>query len=181
MSLVIKTTDKHQNDDSSGPHRQPACVPAGMAFCSPFFGGGSMNRLRSAFLGLGLLLAVSAAQAQETRVKANIPFDFVVQNQVLPAGEYLVTSEGPTNQAIVIRSDDSKTAILSLTNSCSSSKPSDRTKLVFHRLANRYFLSQVWVEGNSSGRQVPHSKAEIEMAKNNDKSEQFVLAATLTR
>jgi hypothetical protein len=140
-----------------------------------------MNRLRSAFLGLGLLLAVSAAQAQETRVKANIPFDFVVQNQILPAGEYLVTSEGPTNQAIVIRSDDSKTAILSLTNSCSSSKPSDMSKLVFHRLANRYFLSQVWVEGNSSGWQLPHSKAEIEMAKNNDKSEQFVLAARLTR
>ena len=37
-----------------------------------------MNRLRFGFLGLGLLLAVSAAQAQETRVKANIPFDFVV-------------------------------------------------------------------------------------------------------
>ena len=140
-----------------------------------------MNRLRSAFLGLGLLLAVSAAQAQETRVKANIPFDFVVGNQILPAGEYLVASEGSTNQTIVIRSDDSKTAILSLTNSCSSSKPSDMSKLVFHRLANRYFLSQVWVEGNSSGWQLPHSKAEIEMAKNNDKSEQFVLAARLTR
>jgi hypothetical protein len=56
---------------------------SGPAFCSPFFGGGFMNRLRFGFLGLGLLLAVSAAQAQETRVKANIPFDFVVGNQVL--------------------------------------------------------------------------------------------------
>jgi hypothetical protein len=140
-----------------------------------------MNRLRSAFLGVGLLLVASGAQAQETHVKANIPFDFVAGNQILPAGEYMVASEGPTNQAIVIRSVDRKTAILSVTNSCSSSRPSDTSKLVFHRLAGRYFLSQVWVQGNTAGRQVPRSKAEIEMAKNNEKSEPFVLAATLTR
>jgi len=140
-----------------------------------------MNRLRSAFLGLGLLLAVSAAQAQETRVKASIPFDFVVGNQILPAGEYMVSSLGSTNEALVIRSDDSKTAILSLTNSCSSSKPSDTSKLVFHRLAGRYFLSQVWAEGNSGGRQLPQSRIEVQLAKNYNARDEVALAASLTR
>jgi hypothetical protein len=140
-----------------------------------------MNRLRSVLFGLGLLLVVSGAQAQETRVKAHIPFDFVVGNQTLPSGEYLMASEGSINQAIVIRSADRKTAMLSLTNSCSSYKPSETSKLVFHRVAGRYFLSQVWVEGKSAGRQLPRSKAEIEMAKNGNAPEEFVLAANLTR
>ena len=140
-----------------------------------------MNRLRSAFLGLGLLLAVSAAQAQETRVKASIPFDFVVGNQILPAGEYMVSSLGSTNEALVIRSDDSKPAILSLTNSCTSSKPSDTSKLVFHHLAGRYFLSQVWAAGNSGGRQLPTSRIEVQLAKNNNARDEVALAASLTR
>jgi hypothetical protein len=180
-SLVIKTTDKTRTTNAADFIASQEIPRQAEPSPSPFFGGGFMNRLRSAFLGLGLLLVASGAQAQETYVKANIPFDFVVGNQILAAGEYMVASEGATNQAIVIRSNDSKTAILSLTNSCTSSRPSENSKLVFHRLAGRYFLSQVWVEGNTSGRQVLRSKAEIEMAKNNVKPEDFVLAAVLTR
>jgi len=53
-----------------------------------------MKYMRSVLCGLGLLLAAAATPAQEARVKAQIPFDFVVGNQVLPAGEYLVVPEG---------------------------------------------------------------------------------------
>jgi len=146
-----------------------------------FLGGGFMKRLRFAFFGLALLLAVSAAQAQETRVKASIPFDFVVGNQVLPSGDYMVVSQGSGNEAILIRSDDNKAVSLSLTYACSSFNPSDKTKLVFHSLAGQYFLSQIWAQGNTSGRELPRSKVEIHLAKNNIPSEQFVLAANLVR
>jgi hypothetical protein len=93
----------------------------------------------------------------------------------------MVSSLGSTNEALVIRSDDSKTAILSLTNSCSSSKPSDTSKLVFHHLAGRYFLSQVWAAGNSGGRQLPTSRIEVQLAKNNNARDEVALAASLTR
>jgi hypothetical protein len=139
-----------------------------------------MNRLRFGFLSLGLLLAVSAAQAQEMRVKANIPFDFAVGKQILPAGEYTLVTEGSSSDAVVIRSDDSKSAILSLTHACSSSRRSDKTKLVFHTLAGRYFLSEIWTEGNERGRQLPKSKMEVQLAKNGDLSGEFVLAANMT-
>jgi hypothetical protein len=138
-----------------------------------------MNRLRSAFFGLGLLLVASAVQAQDNGVKADIPFDFVVGNQMLPAGEYTIVNQGHVNQAILIRSDEGKTAILSLTQSCSSLNPSAKTKLVFHTMAGRYFLYQIWTQGNSSGRQLPKSKAEVELAKNTDTTGEFVLAARL--
>lgn len=140
-----------------------------------------MNRLRSAFLALGLLLAVSAAQAQETAVKADIPFNFVVGNQTLPAGEYTVLNQGAVGQAVLIRSYAGKTALFASTQPCSSSGPSAKTKLVFHTSAGRYFLYQIWTEGNSSGRQIPKSRAEVELAKNGDATGEFILAANIVR
>ena len=111
-----------------------------------------MNRLRFGFLGLGLLLAVSAAQAQETRVKASIPFDFVVGNQVLPSGDYMVVSQGSANEAILIRSDDNKAVSLSLTYACSSFNPSDKTKLVFHSVKNGRRVWFSWWRNGTAGR-----------------------------
>jgi hypothetical protein len=144
------------------------------------FGGGFMKLTRSAFLGLGLLLAVSAAQAQELRVKANIPFDFVVADRVMPAGEYIVTPGG-ASPAITISSGDGTVAALALTFACASSGPATNTKLVFHAVAGRYFLSQVWTEGYSQGRELQRSKNEIQLAKNGDSPKELVLAANLTR
>jgi len=137
-----------------------------------------MKLMRSAFLGLGLLLAVSAAQAQEPRVKANIPFDFVVGDRVMPAGEYTVAPAGSLGQAITISSGDRSS--IALTSACASSSPSQSTKLVFHALAGRYFLSQVWVEGYSQGRQLRMSKSEVQLAKNSDAAKDLVLAANIT-
>src|SRR5262249_7784564 len=127
--------------------------------------GGSMLRLRSALLGLGMLLAVSATQAQEARVKANIPFDFVVGNKVLPAGEYIVSPEGGTNQAIVIRAEEGDSFALATTHACSASSASSSTKLVFQLMGGQYFLSQIWTAGYDQGRQLPKSRTELQMAK----------------
>lgn len=139
-----------------------------------------MNRLRSAFFALGLLVAASAAQAQ-TNVKADIPFDFVVGEHSLPAGEYTLVAQSPENQAVYIRSDNGKAAMVTLTQGCSSASPSDKTKLVFHRVGGQYFLSQIWTQGNSSGRELRKSKNEIRMAKNAEKSSDLIVAANLTR
>jgi len=138
-----------------------------------------MKFMRSAFLGLGLLLAVSAAQAQEARVKANIPFDFVVGDRVMPAGEYIVAPAGSLGQAITI-SSTSGSSDIALTSACASSGLSKNTKLVFHALAGRYFLSQVWVEGYAQGRQFRTSKLEVRLAKNSDAAKDFVIAANIT-
>jgi len=140
-----------------------------------------MNRIRTALFGLGLFFAISGVQAQENGIKANVPFDFVVGNQVLPAGEYLVTAQGSANQAILIRSTDNKSAAMTIAFSCASASPSKDTKLVFHTLGGRYFLSQVWAQGYSQGRELRKSSAEIEMAKNQRDAGEFVLAARSTR
>jgi len=140
-----------------------------------------MKCLRPAFLGLGLLLAISVADAQESSVKANIPFEFVAGNQVLPAGEYLVTPEGSAGQVLLIRSSENKVAKLATAFNCSTARPSDSTKLVFHTVGGRYYLYQIWRQGYDQGRQLPKSKIELQLAKTGDTSGEFVLAANTTR
>jgi hypothetical protein len=176
--LVIKATDKHQNDESSVSRHPEGRGWHGLLFA--VFEGGSMKCSRFTLFGLGLLLAVSAGHAQEAGVKANIPFDFVVGNQVLPAGEYLVTPASSSRQVILIRSSDNKAAMFATAFGCSSSRPPDQTKLVFHTMGGRYFLYQVWPQGYAQGSELPKSKIEVQLAKNGDTSGEFVLAAKAT-
>jgi hypothetical protein len=55
-----------------------------------------MKNLRSVIFVLAVLLMATAANAQQTNVKANVPFDFVVGDRAYPAGEYSLKSmQGP--------------------------------------------------------------------------------------
>ena len=50
-------------------------------------------------------------------------------------------------------------------NAAQSLKPADKTKLVFNRYGNHYFLSEIWVNGATRGRQLPKTSREKELAK----------------
>jgi len=95
----------------------------------------------------------------------------------MPAGEYQVSAMGASGQIIAILSEDRKATALMATSACTTSSPSKSSKLVFHAIGGRYFLSQVWVQGYDQGRQLRESKAEIELAKNGTTSKDLVLAA----
>jgi hypothetical protein len=124
-----------------------------------------MKKQALALVGvLTLVLAAGSAFAQSEEVRANIPFAFVVNKATLPAGNYSIDRAGMTSDAIVIRCLDGKTSQLAGTMSRGASKISDRTKLVFHRYGDRYFLSQIWVEGNAHMRELAKGKLESEVA-----------------
>jgi hypothetical protein len=73
-----------------------------------------------------------------------------------------VSQAGIGDEALAIRSADSKNNAIRLTNATASQerKPA---RLVFHRYGNTYFLSQVWEGGDRTGRQLVISKQEIAM------------------
>ena len=118
--------------------------------------------------GLAMLmvtLAVAAASAAvangqaKARLVAQVPFEFMVADQTLRAGEYRVAAIDQSGDTIAI------------TNSCGDntirlSMPAERNgrdkaaKLVFHRYGSTYFLSQVWMAGEGTGRELPKSKQE---------------------
>jgi hypothetical protein len=139
-----------------------------------------MKNLRSILIGLTVLLMASAAQAQQTNVRAKVPFDFVVGNQVYSAGEYSLKSilnSGP------IRLDNlqESTSATVMSIPCAAANPSASTKLVFHRMGDEYFLYQIWEEGNVSGRQFPVSPIERRMAQNHENSELVIVAANISK
>ena len=61
-----------------------------------------------ALIGLGLLLATASAYAQTGVVKANVPFNFIVNKTEIPAGQYTVQPLGLTGVAMSIQSPDNK-------------------------------------------------------------------------
>jgi hypothetical protein len=112
-----------------------------------------------------IAMAAVSANAQSIRVAAQIPFDFVVGDKALPAGEYTVNTITEGGQAMLIRNADGSESAIRLTNSIVA-KPSASnapSRLVFHRYGQTYFLAEVWREGDSDGRLLRQSKKERSM------------------
>lgn len=134
-----------------------------------------MKKYFSLALVAAALLFASTAQAQELRVKADIPFDFVLGNTVYSAGTYTIGPAMQTSAALVL--DGSDTRVIVVPNMCESAQPAKTTKLVFDRMGGTYFLHQIWVEGRTDGREFPKSKAEIQMASNRTKADSVTIVA----
>jgi hypothetical protein len=110
-----------------------------------------------------LLMAAGSAYAQlgsGEKVRANVPFDYKVGNAAMKAGDCSIRATG-TPDALAIRCDGSQ-AVLALTGSVSG-KPASETKLVFHKYGDEYFLAQIWIQGDNTGRQFPRTHGEKEL------------------
>jgi len=123
-----------------------------------------MKRQAYTIIGAMVLVAVfsmSTAKAQSSQLIADIPFDFSAGDQTLSAGKYLVNVANPAtgNNVLRIRSADGKTNVALLTHSviCRSQ---DQARLVFHRIGDRYFLTQAWSAGDSTGMEAIKSRSE---------------------
>lgn len=119
-------------------------------------------RLTRIFLCAALLTlaAVVAAQTLPGDMIVEVPFAFFVDGQSLPAGHYIVKVVDEARVRIV---GDKNTGMYVSTHTATRTK-SDGTKLVFHRYGSTYFLSAMWISGNTTGREMFPSRAEHELA-----------------
>ena len=109
--------------------------------------------LALAFLGV----CASSARAAEMVVK--VPFPFVVQQQTMPAGEYVVERVGQGPDALLIRGAKGfdRSAAIVLTTPASGVDPAgNKPALTFNHRENTYQLSTIW-ESHSEGRTVGRS------------------------
>ncbi len=127
------------------------------------------------FVKLGLLAVmmivaagVSAkAQTLDSRLTANIPFDFSVAGKKLPAGKYWInrSQQGIGDMVVQISSTDGHSNVTRLTIPVSVFNPVTKSTLVFRRYGDQYFLSAVWPAGAATGREFPKSRAERELVR----------------
>jgi len=115
---------------------------------------------------LSLLLVAGSAIAHTVHVRGNIPFNFAVGNKTFPAGTYDVGTMGTRDSKMLrLQAREGNAGMIIGSNAAESLKPADKTKLVFNKYGNRYFLSQIWVGGATLGHQLPKSSREKEVAR----------------
>lgn len=127
---------------------------------------------------LSMAVAAVSARAQASfPLEANIPFDFVVGKQTLPAGEYRIERVSSNRlEPLMIRSTDGHASTIVLTMAVLANDWQSESKLVFNRYGDKYFLSEIWTAGNQSGRGLYKSPRETELARKAMKREVAVLA-----
>ena len=139
-------------------------------------------------LAIVLVSAVASANAQSARkVSANIPFDFVVGDQTLAAGEYSLKATTAPSNGLMIQDENGKSS-MRLTNSIEPRQNRRESRLVFHRYGQRYFLAEVWTGAGEVGRNLlksRHEKAiereEASIAKNANGRYEIVEVAAVLR
>ena len=126
-----------------------------------------MKYARTVIISALLLVATSlAAPCQERQIViAAIPFAFAVENTPLPAGTYTISTLYPYNM-IKVRSVDGRRVAWIAAIPSSKLEGAQRTKLVFHRFDDEYFLVQVWEQGSKVHRDLRSGDRARELAKN---------------
>jgi hypothetical protein len=124
-----------------------------------------MKKQALSFVGvLSLLLVAGAAFAQAGSIQSNVPFSFTVSGTTFPAGAYTISPIG-LQSGVLIKGADKSALKLVTPNAVQSMEASDRTKLVFHCYGRDHcFLYQMWIAGQTRGRQLPKSSVEKELA-----------------
>lgn len=140
-----------------------------------------VNKLFMA-LCLSLCFGAVAANAQvesDATVKANITHSFVVEKTTLPAGRYTISAADPDDNPSVmqIRSADGRTAVYFETESAIPRQTPTQTELVFNKVGDTYFLSEIFVSGDDTGAKLPKSRMEESLEGKGMKAETHSIAA----
>ena len=105
--------------------------------------------------------AVAASAQSRPSVITNVPFDFVVGAKTLQAGKYVISPNGVDGTPILmIRNSEASNSIFRLTNRIQPDRNKTQARLVFHRYGQSYFLAEVWMGGDTAGRELLRSKQE---------------------
>ena len=105
------------------------------------------------------VLGIVTGQTSPGDVVVDVPFAFSVAGQQFPAGHYIVKAKDD----VIVIVNGNKQGLFVPTHAAVRGA-SDSTKLVFHRYGDAYFLSCVWVRGNTTGKELFRSRAERELA-----------------
>ena len=113
------------------------------------------------FSVLALVAAAGTARAQSpVRLTVDVPFDFYVGDQLMPAGRYTVgRAVKGTDRTLIVagQNEDDRAAVVTTPV---AGRESRSTALVFHRYGGEYFLRGAWTAGDAEGRGFRESKRE---------------------
>jgi hypothetical protein len=108
-------------------------------------------------LGLGL----GARAQEEDTVVSNVPFDFVIEGKILPAGTYRVSRVNTAgSRELEISSYDARAGVLFIPTVFDDFK-SGHAQLNFEHVGNKYFLSAIETPIGTYDITIPPSAIEL--------------------
>lgn len=115
------------------------------------------------FVGILILGMAGLLNAQSSMdLSAEIPFAFNAGEHEMLAGEYTVSAN--SDQCLMIRNAVGDESAFLLRFRVSAAESGKTARLVFNKYPNgKYFLSQVWHEGDLTGSEAMKTKLEREM------------------
>lgn len=108
----------------------------------------SSKCVRAAVVSLALLAAPAFAWSPKSTV-AKLSFDFVVNGQTLPAGEYQF--EMPTAAGVMAVRDAKGKVIFAVVDKIGTTHAKPNPQLVFNKAKGAYTLSEVWMASEGGG------------------------------
>jgi len=115
----------------------------------------------STVLALAAMITTSSAIAQSQSLRANIPFEFRADGELLPPGQYKITKVTP----VTLRLENERGHGVFIAAGPERVPMGDRNVFVFHKYGNQNFLAGAYWAGSSVRLQIPPSKAEREVAR----------------
>ena len=129
---------------------------------------------------LVLLAGMAAAQLNSSaRVVAQVPFEFMVANKIVPAGECEVQAITMDGQTLVIRNAEAKVGLFSRSSQAEGKQSASNYAMVFKHYGDRYFLSGIRLQGSKITYRLPESKVEAELRAQNVSATEETLRASL--
>jgi hypothetical protein len=137
-----------------------------------------MKRITAiALLAIANFAMAGTSFAQSKIVRVNVPFDFTVGKQLLPAGTYTIKAE--SSGLIAIRNHDKPLAVLTIADQDGARSPKGG-KVMFHKYGDQYFLSEILCDWADMDVRVRPSKVEkrvqLQQAMVHPSSEVFIAA-----
>ncbi len=114
---------------------------------------------------LGMLAGNLFGQSN-MKLRATVPFDFVADSKVLPAGEYEIT-QLQENVLVLRNVKTHSSTIESTVPDAVSARARGVDALVFHSIQGQHFLVQITTRSAESAHKLPVSEKEKELAKVN--------------
>jgi hypothetical protein len=129
--------------------------------------------MMASFLVLGGVAAANAQVSDSTALKFDVSHSFMVKDTTLPAGRYTITRTPSLtdSKSLLIIQGDNRESVIFDTMTTERGKAAD-TQLVFNEVDGNYFLSAIWMRGETVGNALPQTEYERKLtAEHRAKSE----------
>jgi hypothetical protein len=113
----------------------------------------------------GFGATVASAQVID-RLEFNIPFDFTVAEKTFPAGNYTISPLGNYSEGVfALRDLDRRRETAFIAENTERAMVPEKSELVFNKIDDHYFLSEIFEAGDATGERLPEPRLEKKLVK----------------